>query len=150
MPSTRSKRLGRPTKYPWDLWLSGVGAFRLERGKEYTCSTESFIASFAKRARQQGLVPHWEYPRNTTLLTADEVTIWVEPSNKEPEYPPGLEFLGKYANWESEARILSKRLMRWSVDPELADDEEKIDLLRDAAMMILDLESHLNKFLFED
>lgn len=47
---------GRPTKYPWDKWLSKTTrAFTLNQGKDYDCQTNSMQIMFRMRAAKAGL-----------------------------------------------------------------------------------------------
>lgn len=34
---------GRPKKYPWDQWFDG-GVWKLMKGEDYHCKTQSFIS----------------------------------------------------------------------------------------------------------
>jgi hypothetical protein len=86
-PTSTPKRAGRPQKYPWNLWLSGTAAFNLRQGVEYDCATQTFLNQFARRARQRGLDPQWDYPADQRSYNATEVTIWVVDPRQEQEGP---------------------------------------------------------------
>jgi hypothetical protein len=46
--------LGRPAKYPWDLWIDGQEHF-LREGDDFDSTAESFVILVRRTARTRGI-----------------------------------------------------------------------------------------------